>query len=224
MQNNTYGSFIKERRKQLNITQAELAKKLNCTSQAISKYENDKASIYIGLLVPLCQILQLDIESFICQKYEKNNDLADSNDFNPAILSQSLCYLREKGKKTQNQVAKELNIPQQKLSKWENNQSTPNIDELQTLAQYYKLSIISLYFGSVGEPSITNPESIKQKDEPNKEKKHKILFISLFTIIAIILVVITLLISLIFKNNNKTQVDSSYNPPIIESFTLEENK
>ena len=55
------GKFIQEKRKEKNITQQELAEKLNITDRAISKWENGKCMPDVGIMQELCEILNITI-------------------------------------------------------------------------------------------------------------------------------------------------------------------
>lgn len=57
MNNEKMGNFISEMRKSLNLTQKELAAKLEITDKAISKWERGISCPDISLLIPLAQIL-----------------------------------------------------------------------------------------------------------------------------------------------------------------------
>lgn len=59
------GKFISEQRKKLNLTQKELADKLNITSQAISKWENGRGLPDIETLKLLSEIFQIDIKNIL---------------------------------------------------------------------------------------------------------------------------------------------------------------
>lgn len=48
--NNTIGSRIRDRRKELGMSQEELAEKLYTSKQMISAYENDKTEIKVSVL------------------------------------------------------------------------------------------------------------------------------------------------------------------------------
>lgn len=56
-------------------------------------------------------------------------------------LKNVLKELRAESKKTQTQVAKELNITQRAYSHYEKGESEPSIDLLIDFAEYYKLPI-----------------------------------------------------------------------------------
>lgn len=68
------GKFIAKLRKQKNMTQQELAKKLGVTDRAISKWENGRGLPDYSLLQNLCDALSVSInELFSGEKISKEN-------------------------------------------------------------------------------------------------------------------------------------------------------
>ena len=59
------GKFIAERRKKLNLTQLQLAEKLNITDRAISKWETGKSLPDSSIMPELCGILQITINDLL---------------------------------------------------------------------------------------------------------------------------------------------------------------
>ena len=59
------GKFIAERRKKLNLTQMQLAEKLNITDRAISKWETGKSLPDSSIMPALCDILQITINDLL---------------------------------------------------------------------------------------------------------------------------------------------------------------
>lgn len=59
------GEFIYKERKKRNMTQADLAKRLNVTSQAISKWENGRGLPDVELLKSLSEIFEVNIEEIL---------------------------------------------------------------------------------------------------------------------------------------------------------------
>lgn len=55
------GGFISERRKAINLTQKELANKLNITDKAVSKWERGLSFPDISILIPLAEILNISL-------------------------------------------------------------------------------------------------------------------------------------------------------------------
>lgn len=61
MEQEKIGLFIATKRKQLPLTQAELAGKLNVSDRAVSKWERGKSLPDASLMVELCAILQISL-------------------------------------------------------------------------------------------------------------------------------------------------------------------
>ena len=59
------GKFISECRKKNNLTQMQLAEKLNITDRAISKWENGKAMPDSGLMIDLCKELKINVNELL---------------------------------------------------------------------------------------------------------------------------------------------------------------
>ena len=59
------GRFIAERRKQANLTQAQLAEKLNLTDKAISKWERGLAMPDSSIMLELCSILRITVNDLL---------------------------------------------------------------------------------------------------------------------------------------------------------------
>lgn len=68
---NRIGNFISEKRKEKNLTQAQLAEKLGVSNKTISKWENGKCMPDYGIIENLCKELGITIQELI---YGENND------------------------------------------------------------------------------------------------------------------------------------------------------
>ena len=60
------GKFIAECRKKQNLTQAQLAEKLDITDRAISKWETGKAMPDSTIMLDLCDILGIKVNELLC--------------------------------------------------------------------------------------------------------------------------------------------------------------
>ena len=60
------GKFIAECRKKQNLTQAQLAEKLDITDRAISKWETGKAMPDSNIMLDLCDILGIKVNELLC--------------------------------------------------------------------------------------------------------------------------------------------------------------
>ena len=59
------GKFIQEKRKSKNLTQLELAEKLNITDRAISKWECGKSLPDASIMLELCEILGISVNELL---------------------------------------------------------------------------------------------------------------------------------------------------------------
>lgn len=96
MNNQKIGEFIKELRKEKNLTQKELADKLNITDRAVSKWERGLNCPDISLLDDLSQILEVSvIEILKGRKLDKdelvnNKELVETMSFASSNLKQKI--------------------------------------------------------------------------------------------------------------------------------------
>lgn len=59
------GKFIAKRRKNVNLTQLQLAEKLNITDRAVSKWENGKSLPDSSVMLELCDILKITVNDLL---------------------------------------------------------------------------------------------------------------------------------------------------------------
>lgn len=79
------GKFIAECRKNENLTQLQLAEKLNITDRAVSKWETGKAMPDSSIMLELCDVLKINVNDLLCgevvtmDRYNKDleNNLLD---------------------------------------------------------------------------------------------------------------------------------------------------
>ena len=68
------GKFIAECRKKNNLTQMQLAEKLNITDRAIYKWENGKGMPDSSIMLDLCNELKISVNELLCgELIEMNN-------------------------------------------------------------------------------------------------------------------------------------------------------
>ena len=68
------GRFIAELRKEKNMTQQELADKLNITDRAISHWENGRSMPDAGVILELCKILNINVNELLSAKKIKEEN------------------------------------------------------------------------------------------------------------------------------------------------------
>lgn len=71
----TIGKNIKETRRKLGLTQAELGEKLNVTQQTIAMFENNKTNIKFSTLSKIADALEVDIFTLLGLQNKKLSDI-----------------------------------------------------------------------------------------------------------------------------------------------------
>ncbi len=89
------GKFIAERRKGENLTQMQLAEKLNITDRAVSKWERGKAMPDSSIMLELCNILNISVNELLSgEKISMENN----NQKNEQLLLEMAKELEKKNK------------------------------------------------------------------------------------------------------------------------------
>lgn len=84
MNNKHTGDFICARRKELNLSQKDLAEKLNVTDKAVSKWETGRSAPNISILEPLAEVLGVTVAELL--KGEKAEKESLNNTSNEIIV------------------------------------------------------------------------------------------------------------------------------------------
>ena len=86
------GKFIAECRKNSNLTQMQLAEKLNITDRAISKWENGKAMPDSSIMLDLCKELKISVNELL------SGEMIDMKNYNK-MAEENLFKLNESNEK-----------------------------------------------------------------------------------------------------------------------------
>ena len=88
-------------------------------------------------------------------------------------FGKKLLYARKKANLSQEEIAERLNITRQTVSKWESNETVPNINQVKLLAKIYKISLEELLnYNKIDEEieSIIKKTNTKTQDKINWTK------------------------------------------------------
>ena len=78
-------NLIKSKRKELDITQEELANKLFVTEKAVSRWETGRGTPDISLLIPLAKELQIDVSELLSGETKEKNNIESVIEYNNQI-------------------------------------------------------------------------------------------------------------------------------------------
>ena len=115
----SFGAFLRYARKQNNLTQDQVAEKLNIVTPVLSKWENDKAIPPLDLLCKLCNVLNISIEECINSELSDGERQLPPERYDPEKLGETIKDLRIKNGWSQAEVGKKLFVTSQTVSKWE---------------------------------------------------------------------------------------------------------
>lgn len=138
--------FLLKRRKELNISQSQVAERLGYSTQLISMWESGKGSPNAPVWGEYASLLQLDLEGFLFDKIQKTNDHCDSIRFDSEKCAKIIKRLRQANGLTQKELAKKLNVSNKNVSAWENGTSFPKLETFINLCNVLNCSYDDLYF------------------------------------------------------------------------------
>ena len=84
------GKFIADCRKKTNLTQMQLAEKLNITDRAISKWETGKSLPDSSIMLELCDILGISINDLLC------GEIVTMDNYNKELENNLLEIIKQK--------------------------------------------------------------------------------------------------------------------------------
>lgn len=121
--------ILKKLRHESNLTQSELADRLNITRSALSLYELGKRTPDFNTLIKIADNFDVSID-FLLRRNEKNN-----------TLGSRIKVLRKEYNMTQTDLANKLNITKSNISKYENNIVDPSLEILKTMSDIFDVSV-----------------------------------------------------------------------------------
>ena len=98
------GKFIAERRKNVNLTQMQLAEKLNITDRAVSKWETGKSMPDSAIMLELCDILKISVNDLLC------GEVVTMDNYNKELENNLLEMIKQKEQADKRLLALEIFI------------------------------------------------------------------------------------------------------------------
>lgn len=90
MNQDRIGKFIAKCRKEQNLTQEELAEKLNITYKAVSKWECGRSLPDASNMLDLCNILKISVNELLSGERVENNNYVNNAEENLIILTKQI--------------------------------------------------------------------------------------------------------------------------------------
>ena len=93
------GKFIAECRKKNNLTQMQLAEKLNITDRAISKWENGKGMPDSSIMLDLCSELKISVNELL------SGEVLEVNNYNEKLEQNLIDIVKQKEESDKTAIA-----------------------------------------------------------------------------------------------------------------------
>lgn len=140
--------FISKRRKELGLSQNDVASKIGYSSQLIFNWEKGKSLPDISILSELCKVLDISLEDlFSCRVSKKNEE--EIKPFDIDSFSKGLRLFRNDHKLTQQKFARKVRVSYPTVIAWEKGKSTPSLKDFISICKLYSLKPSKLYYGEI---------------------------------------------------------------------------
>lgn len=171
MENLTLSERLAALRKQAKLSQAEVAAKLSLSRQAVSKWESGKGLPSLIAYSVLSSLYGISVDMILSGK-ETEEDTTLPNTKGKSF-SDALRTVRRHRKISQEEVATNLLVSRQSVSKWESGKAEPDADHLIALAELLKVSLTQLLPSADAKPSEPKEAPVKTVAAPKTVKVEK---------------------------------------------------
>lgn len=167
------GNEIQKLRKLHNLTQAELASKLNVSTSTIGMYESDNREPRIAIILKLSELFSVSTD-YLLGSHTTEKILLNKSDFGSRLK-----VLRDSKNLTQADLADLLDVDRTSISKYENNKQEPELHIIRKISTLFNVSIDFLLGNSIDENIICADNSIEETlkehfSQASNEEREKI--------------------------------------------------
>lgn len=178
------GTFICNRRKELGLSQKDIADSFNISIPTVSKWESDERTPDLSLLGELARLLKVDLESLLKSEISLNNEFDVENKFNIDSFSKYFSYLRKINNLSLAQLSEKIDVRYQTISKWENSESLPNINTFIKCAEIFNVPLPELYYGKSFIKPIIEEKQVIVPDKKIKRTTHLVYLVFIVCLLA----------------------------------------
>lgn len=197
------GEFIYQRRKSLGLSQKDIADFLAVSVSSVFKWEKNERLPDLSLFGSLAKTLKVDLESLVEGSENLNNNYDLENEFNIESFSKFFAVQRKINNYSLQELADKLNISYQTISKWEKQESLPNIYTLIECSKLFKISLVELYYGRLFNEKKQNIEVPKKNNKRN-------LFYLLGSVVLVLFVILGITLNNLNDNESTSNNSSLY--------------
>ena len=130
MERESLGSFIANRRKELSMSQAELAEKVFLSPQAVSSIERTSSSLSIDNALRFCEALDITLEDLLERRIDPNRK---PTPIDRDSLPSKLEAARLQKNLTRKEIAQKTGLSEKSIRNYETGKQVPSIQYLESL-------------------------------------------------------------------------------------------
>lgn len=194
------GEFLKYIRKQRELTQEQVAERLNVATPVLSKWENGKAVPPLDMLCGLCNVLNVSVEECIAAEVFDGERVLPPENYDAVKLGCTLKELRIKNGLSQAEVGKKIFVTSQTVSKWEGG-GVSSLEILCKLAELFGVTPTQLLTGLGRVPAVTENNIAANRTGKTKRFTATVIAV-IFAAIVFLGAVAGLIAWLVIKNKN----------------------
>ena len=135
--NNSFKDRVIKRRKEINLSQLDLANALGYTPQAISKFEKSNSSFPITIVPKLANALDITIDSLLGERQSSCHADRPYQELDEKTLTNNLRSLRKKHDLTIGEAAKKLDVSPRSLAAYEKGEARKKAPYLHRVGSFY---------------------------------------------------------------------------------------
>lgn len=161
-----FGEKLKLLREEKGLTQQDVADVLNVGRATIAGYETKGKQPDYEKLTKLAEFFDTSIDYLLGRMDNSNIDKKISESTENKTLSEKIKQLRKEKDITQKELAETLSISPSTIAMYETGQRKPDSDMLETIADFFNVSVDYL----LGRSNIKNPEEKQESPKKNKDE------------------------------------------------------
>lgn len=154
--------YIAKRRKELGISQSEMASAMGYTDTAVSKIESGASTPPMSILPSLANILKIDLNDLLTMKEHPSPFTSLNPPYDWKTVSLNLRALRLSCHLRQKEAALQIGVNKRTLVTYEKGDACPNFSVLMKILSFYPGKPVDFFYG-VLYPEIQNSPSFRKR-------------------------------------------------------------
>ena len=128
--------------------------------QTVSKWERNISEPDFSVLGELADVLHISLEKLLDVP---EGEEVFRGDFDAVLFGKAICFAGKFNGESQENLAGQIGVSADTVSKWERGVICPNIEQLKNLCENLGISVSKLYFGITGEEETQTVQQVQKR-------------------------------------------------------------